>query len=84
MVVPDRPHQRHPGAGWKCKCLATPDLLTQNPSCFFFSFNIFFLMWTICKVLIEFVTIASVVSCPGMKDLSSLTRDCTLIPRLGN
>ena len=50
-----------------------------------FFFKIFFLMWTIFKVFIEFVTIKKflfyvlVFWLQGMQDLSSWTRDQTLI-----
>ena len=52
-------------------------------------FKIFFLMWTIFKVFIEFITIlllffyVLVFWTRGMWDLSSLTRDQTRTPSIG-
>ena len=53
-----------------------------------FFFNIFFLMWTIVKVFIEFVTIlllfCILVLWPqGMWDLTSLIRDRIYVPYIG-
>ena len=73
----------------KVSSKGTSDL--SESSHLFFFFLRFFLMWTIFKVFIEFVTIlllfyVLVLWLWGMGDLSSLTRDqtCTLCVRKGS